>query len=629
MTTRVVEAGKIFLNDTLFTLQPGPNGVPGRVQVTDATQQHRFEQAVWNDARGGMGQSRIGPNGPFNVCEDTIWDIRGPGHLLPGGKTNETTPTLNTGGGSGVALVSELDGLLVSTAGVEIYSFVFGGGGWTNRLPDTSAAPVDIKNGNLGGTEYLVIAYTSGYAYADAIASWTNNSTPNCVNIEFHDYKLFGIDATGQCWFNTAINGTVENIAKINLSHGEVVTGLFKARTKSDNNAEIIYATTNKRLYGLNFGQNKFDEISDISLGDNNEVGHARPNEVFKGKIYLGAGRSIIEWDPVNLTIDYIGFDIGDGLPAGIDGRITCMAASTFELFVGLKAVKSGTDTAVVMGWNREQGWRRVWTDPDTTEVVDSLHFARVPTTAMGSTEGGDVEYLFIGTTSRVHHLLVNNSQTRSTNIDGWLSAFANADHPFKQHKFPTLSVPSVTTVALRLKVETLGHSSTVHTKVFVSFDGAAQTQMTAPEFTTDSTFDATDERIEGNGVTTFTFPSGENDRSGKEFRDIQIALEYSSTATTKGLDVPSVTLEYLVVEDIKESFEFVLDFREEASALPVEELRAAYVTAKAKKTLVELAFRDDTGNDRNYYVKIREAVGDEDTGYLEEGLVRVRAEAA
>lgn len=622
MTTRQVEEGKVFLNGNLFPIE-------GKVLVTDATQQHRFAQAVWNDARGGMGQSRIGPNGPFNVCEDTIWDIRGAGHLLPGGKTNETEPTLATGGGSGVALVSELDGLLVSTAGVEIYSFVFGGPGWTNRLPDTSAAPVDIKNGNLKGTEYLVIAYTSGYAYADVISSWTNNSTPNAVNIEFWDYKLWGIDATGQLWFNLTIGGTVENNAKINLSHGEVVTGLFKARTKGDNNAEILYATTNKRLYAHNFGQSKFTEITDFTLGDNNEVAHARPNAVFKGKIYLASGRSIVEWDPVNLTVNYIGFDIGDGLPAGIDGRITCMVASTFELFVGLKAVKSGTDTAVVMGWNREQGWRRVWTDPDTTEVVDSLHFARVPTTAMTSAEGGDVEYLWIGTTSRVHHLLVNNSQTRSPNIDGWLSASANADHPFKQHLAPTISVPGVTTVALRLKVETAGHSSSIHTKVFVSFDGAAQTQMTRPEFTTDSIFDATDERIEGNGITTFTFPSGEFDKSGTEFRDFQWALEYSSTVDTKGLDVLSVTLEYLVVEDIKESFEFVLDFREGASALPVEELRAAYVVVKALKTLAEFTFRDDTGNTRNYFIKIRAATGDEDTGYLEEGLVRVLAEVA
>ena len=80
-------------------------------------------------------------------------------------------------------------------------------------------------------------------------------------------------------------------------------------------------------------------------------------------------------------------------------------------------------------------------------------------------------------------------------------------------------------------------------------------------------------------------------------------------------------------MEKIKESAEFVLDFREEAAALPVEELRAAFITAKGLKALPEFTYRDDTGNNRNFFVKIREVEGDEDTGYLEEGLVRVLAE--
>ncbi|KKN75606.1 hypothetical protein LCGC14_0378440 [marine sediment metagenome] len=631
MTQRVVEEGRLFLNDTLFPLAPSDNGGPGKVRVTDATQQHQPFKIVWNDGSGGMGRHRIGPDGPFNVSFDTSWDGRfGPGHLIPSGFINETEPSLSTGGGSGIALVNELDGLLVSTAGVEIYSYADGGGGWTNRLPDTTAAPVDTRNGNLNGTEYLVIAWTSGYAYADAIATWTNHTPVNidgitrgCVNIEFHDYKLFGIDATGQCWFNETINGAVRDIAKINLSHGEVITGLFEARTKSDNNAEILYATTSKRLYALNFGQNKFDLITDISIGDNNEVAHERPYAVYKGKIYLASGRSIIEWDPVNLTIDFIGFDRGDGLPPGLDGRITCMASNTHELFVGTKAVKSGTDTAVVMAWN-SVGWRRLWTDPDTTEVVDSLHVARVPTTVMSADAGGDVEYLFIGTTSRVHHVLINNSQTRSPNIDGWLSGAGTSEFVFRQHILPIFSVPGETTIALRTLVEVAGASSTVGIKVYVDFDEAGQTQMTNPQFTTDSIFDATDDRIEGAGTVTFTFPTGADDKSGQQFRSIQIAVESDTQVTTKGADVLSISLEGLVVEEIKESFEFVLDFREGASALPVEELRAAYETAKAKKTLVELSFRDEGSNP---YVKIREVEGDEETGYLEEGLVRVRAE--
>jgi len=610
----------VFLNDTLFSLEPGPNGAPGKVRVTDATQQHAVRQIEWRTHQGGQGLNRIGPEGPFNRCSDTAFDTRYPGHLVSNGALVETNPTLASVPVSGTPLLGELDGLLVAAVGTAIHSYV-DGVAWTSR-GTVGGTPVDVKNGNLGGTEYLIYAYTSGYSYADAIGTWANK-TVNVVNVEFHDYKLFGIDATGQCWFNLTINGTVENIAKISLSHGEVVTGLFKARTKSDNNAEILYATTSQRLYALNFGQHKFDEITDIDIGENNELGHERPATTFKGKIYLASGRSIIEWDPVNLTVDYIGFDLDDGLPAGVDGRITAMVASTNELFVATKAVKSGTDVACIMAWNG-QGWRRVYTENDGTEVVDSIHVSRVPNTGIAI----GVEYLFIGTTDRVHFFLINNSQSRPNNINSYVGAlYGGSELAFNQHILPIYSDPSLTTVALRLAVQVLGASSTVGLKVQVEFEQAGQTQMTNPQFTTDSIFDETNDRVEAAGTVTFVFPTGANNKQGTEFTDIQIAVEGSATTDSKALDVLSILLDILEVEDIKESFEFTIDIRDEADGLPVEELRAKYVAIKALKTLFELTFRDDNGNTRNYWVKFVAAQGDEDTGFLEEGLVRVRAE--
>lgn len=623
MTQRVVNEHQVSLNGVRFN-------IIGKVRSSIASSyppaQRRFLTLKWENHQAGMGLNRIGPEGPFNRCWDTIWDTRFPGHLIPGGKANETEPSLSTGGGSGVSIVGELDGLLVSSSGTEIYSFVDGGGGWTQRDSVVPAAPTDVRNGNLGGTEYLTYGFgTGGYTYADAIATWADNTTTAAYNIEFWDDRIWQLANNGQLRFIRTINGTAATDARIFLSDGETVTGLFKARSKVNSEAFILYATTSRRLLAHDIGNRRFVEISDIQIGDNSEVEHERPSTVFQGRIYIASGRSITEYDPIIPSVRQMGFDLDDGLPAGIDGRITSMVSNANEMFVGTKAVKSGTDTAVVMGWDG-RGWRRVWTDPDATEVVDSLHVGRVPNTSMTAGEGGDVEYLWIGTTNRVHHVLINNSQTRSSNINGWVSAAGNAaDHPFRQHILPIFSDPEHKTIALRLKIRSAGHSSTVSTKVYVDFDQAGQTQMTNPEFTTDSTFDATNDQIEGNGTTTFTFPSGENNSAGIEFEDIQIALEFSSSAFTKGLDIYSIVLEYLAIEDDREAFEFEIDFNR--GPLSPAGMRAAFITAKKLVTLPEFTFRDDDGNDRNYFVKIIGGTGEELTGNEERGTLPVKVE--
>lgn len=624
MTTRVVGTHEISLNEVRFP-------IVGKVRSSIASSyppaQRRFSSIVWRDHGRGMGTNRVGPEGPFNTCWDTIWDIRNPGHLSPGGHINETNPSLSTGGGSGVSIVGELDGLLVSSSGTAIYSFVFGGGGWTQRDSSVPAAPVDVKNLNLDGTEYLVYAFgNGGFTYADAIATWADNTGTLAENVEVWDDRIWSLALDGRLRRMRTINGAAnsDKKARVFLSHGEVITGLFQARTKANNEAFILYATTSKRLLAHDLGYTRFVEITDVQLGDNNEVSHERPTTVFKGKIYLASGRSITEYDPLIPSVRQVGFDMDDGLPAGLDGRITAMVSNATEMFVGTKAVKSGTDTAVVMGWDG-RGWRRVWTDPDTTEVVDSLHVGRMPSTSMGATEGGDVEYLWIGTTSRVHHVLINNSQTRSANINGWISANVSGEHPFRQHILPIFSDPEHKTIALRLKIQTAGHSSTVSTKVYVDFDQAGQTQMTNPEFTTNSTFSAGNNQIEGNGTTTFTFPSGQNNSAGTEFKDIQIAVEYSSSTTTKGLDIYSITLEYLAIEEDREAFEFTLDFNH--GPLSPQGMRAAFITAKKLVALPEFTFRDDDGNDRNVFVKIIGGEGDEETGLDERGQLAVRVE--
>ena len=53
-------------------------------------------------------------------------------------------------------------------------------------------------------------------------------------------------------------------------------------------------------------------------------------------------------------------------------------------------------------------------------------------------------------------------------------------------------------------------------------------------------------------------------------------------------------------------------------------QLRAALVTATEQDELAEFTFRDDDGNDRNYYVDVVSATGLEQTGHDESGRSRI-----
>ena len=163
MTSRVVGIHEISLNGVRFPIVGKVRSSIANVYGTPPVS--RIE---WVDQRGGQGLHRItDKNDPnqMNRCFDTSWDIRHAGHLTLGGRQTASTDN----GVSGIPLIGELDGQLVVAFGTAINSWV--SNAWTSR-GTVGGTPTDIKNGNLGGTEYLVIAFgTGGYSYADAVAT--------------------------------------------------------------------------------------------------------------------------------------------------------------------------------------------------------------------------------------------------------------------------------------------------------------------------------------------------------------------------------------------------------------------------------------------------------------------------
>ena len=617
MTSRVTQANEVYLNTTRFQLAGQVTSsliseYPEKLITGDYGRDSHKNISVqtWNNQRGGMGVHRM-QIGQDDRCEFSQLDLRHQGHL-----THWATVNVTTGVPDAIPLISELDGVIVAAFDTDIRDL--SNLDWTTSRHTLAATPTDVRNGNVGGTEYLVFCYTTGYAYSSAIATWAT-STKDALNIEFWDGKLWGIDATGQLWYTLTMGSGEINDAQLLLENAEVVTGLLRGRAADGE--FILYAVTSKRLLAHDFQNRRFVQVEGIMLPDNNLTTHERSAITWRERIYLAAGRGLIEYDPVGRTIRPVGFDLDDGMPAGYDVKINCLAASVTELFAGCGPVSSN-DVNLVMAWDGH-GWAmHDLSGISSTTPIQSMH---VTTRANAQSLPGYRLYwgYEITDTYRVVSRVIPDGYGRLTNIDGF-----DFGSVIMAHHYPVFDAgqSDITKVALRLKMEVEGADATQEVQVYIDFDGTGTFTLLDDTYTNDSSFNATDDAIEAAGVTTFHFPSVANP-SGTEFRTAQIRFTSVPGGTDPPTDVISATLEYFKVLDPKWGFAFDLDLNGSYSDQSSAQQRAALVTAAELATLVEFTFRDDTGNTRNYYVNVRQVTGMEETGHNERGIVHVRLE--
>ena len=136
----------------------------------------------------------------------------------------------------------------------------------------------------------------------------------------------------------------------------------------------------------------------------------------------------------------------------------------------------------------------------------------------------------------------------------------------------------------------------------------------------TDSTFDATDDRIEGNGVTTFTFVTEANP-VGTVFRAIRFRVDLLTGTSTESPDVISMELKFLKVRDAKFTFEFDLDLSISFNNRSPRQQRTALEAAATSTVLVPFTHRDDANT---FYVDVELPFGTEYSGHDERGQIRV-----
>jgi len=646
MTQRVIQDNEISLNSVRYPLAEPVKTVlasiyPNKVVLGDTTKdsQLRASVAAWGDFRGGIGAEEVvSIEEPLNRAWWSTLNLRNQGHLVMAPLTEDATTNFDTLMGILVEFGDSIYGTANDGSSTSVHKFLDGTDNWGSSLQQLDANATDAMSISLGGTNYMVIATTSSYWHTSDASSFTQDTTNTKYLAEWDD-RLWGIDADGQLWWAHTIGTEVED-AKLSLGGGaDEVADLFVARNASGE--PILYAATRTGLWAHDAENSRFIQ-TELALPFHPQAGEGCVR--WRDSIYYPAGLGIYRYTigSGGVVISAMGPDRDDGVPTTYRGFITGLIATHNDLLamvdgsappaelpglwggygqLGDSPASGGTGYSSLLAWN-EQGWETKWTSSVTDN--NQMRAGIVANAYAGTGAKKSTKYRVYWAENTTLHwqqlpVAVENPRQRIT------FEYAAAG----EHQTPWFSAgqAEVEKLALRLKVEVEGASSSEYVKCSYGLDGVdgTWTPFTASDTNdAETTFDADNDWIDDNGITTFLF-GGTSTPTGTAFRSIRFKLELVRGATPgNSPDVRSITLEYRKKLAAKWGHSVVIDLQQPYGGRSVQELRAALVTAAESSSLVEFTFRDDASSERNYYVDVSAVEGLEYTGHNEEGTTNL-----
>ena len=653
MTQRVIQADEISLNSVRYPIEGPVQTVlasiyPSKVVLGDTTKdsQLRASVAAWTDFRGGIGAEEIvSVEDPLNRAWWSTLNLRNQGHLVMAPLTEDATEDFATVMGVLVEFKDAIYGTANNGYLTYLYKFNDGANDWGSNLQTLDADATDALAISLGGTDYMVIAtagtgssgsFESSYWYSSDASSFTKDTTDAKYLAEWDD-RLWGIDTSGQLWWAHTI-GTEINDAKLPLGGGsDEVADLFVA--PSGTGEPILYAATRTGLWAHDADNSRFVQ-TELRLPFHPQAGEGCVR--WRDSIYYPAGLGVYRYTPSASTafVTAMGPDRDDGVPTAYRGFITGLIPTHNDLLamvdgsappaelpavwggygqLGDSPAIDGTGYSSLLAWN-EQGWEAKWTSSVTDN--NKMRAGIVANAYAGTGAKKSTKYrVYWGENETLHWqqlpVAVENPRQRNT-----FEYAASGEH---QTPWFSANQSEVEKLALRLKVEVENASSTETVKCYYGVDGddSTWTQFT-DSHTGDGTFDASDDRIEGNGITTFSF-GGVSTPTGTAFRSIRFKLELTRGSTTANSpDVRSITLEFRKKLPAKWGHSVTVDLQQPYGGRSTNELRSALVAAAESSSLVEFTFRDDGSNERNYYVDVSAVEGLEFTGHNESGTTKI-----
>ena len=643
MANKVVQQNEIYLGGTYYPLSRPVQSVlasiyPAKVVIGDTTKDSNIRSSIisWSDWRGGIGVERM--QGPADV--DKAWystcNLRHRHHLVLPAKSTATASTdADDASITGIiSFIQDLGSVLYAGWATAPYYYSEASDKWTRVTSSSSAysfpsTPSDSITIRMGGTDYIVVAHTTGYSYFSS-ATTVADKTTDAKYLASWDDRLWGIDKSGQLWYTLTIDGTPVNDAKLPVQDS-FVTDLFVGRDATGE--QILYAATKVGLYAHDVANARFVETQfQLPFHDFNGIGSVR----WRDAIYNPSGLGIYKYinGNNNAVVTVMGPDRDDGLPSTYRGTVKQLVGTHTELLAAIDATTSpgavsstsipwmygatagmnahsspviaaGSGQSSIIAWN-DTGWETKWVagSGNTGKAINDMLV----------TNAGKGDYrLWWGFDGKVYHQLIPFDVTNPSQ----LSATDGTDYQYETegfHETPWFDAQQsdVDKLALKLKVEVQDAGS--DETVAVTY---------ATNYTESYTSMGT---ISSDGTTTYTFGSS----LGTGFRSIKfkltLARESGTTAAImkKSPDVVSLALEYRKKLDAKYGHSVEVSLNKTYKGKTPKQLRSALVSAIESNTLNEFTFRDDAGGTRNYYVDVTSATGVEYTGYDERGSSRI-----
>ena len=597
---------------------------PAKVVIGDTTRdsQQRASVVAWSDWRGGVGIERM--EGAVDV--DRAWwstcQLRYKQHLVLPHLATQTAAS----GKSGVfdiGIIGEYNSVIYASYGFDVYSYSNVADSWTDTSHDLGAAATDALNFNIAGTEYLAIAYTTGYSYYNG-SSWATDTTYATKYMSFWDDRLWGISAAGQLWYALA-PGTEVSDALIPLG-SDSVTDLFVGRNAQGE--PNLFAMTTEGLWAHDSANAKWI-ATELELPRHPDNG--RGTTRWRDAVYIPSGLGIYKYTngANSAVVSIVGPDRDHGIPSNKRGTVRQLMGTHNELLALVDATASQTISSIfdggamgshhgggelnptsvvspdvgfshIMGWN-ETGWEVKWLSGSSVKAVNYAHVSNAY----------DKYRLWWAIDERVYHLTLPKDIINPSEISDFDYAASGT------HETPWFSADQVDIdkLALELRVETASCTSTETVEVYYRLDYSDSTTYQTTQMET---------AITSNGVTTYKFPNNTTP-TGTSFRSIKFVLDLvRGSTTTNSPDVISTTFIFRKKLPAKWGHSVEVDLNNDYAGNNAMQLRSNLVSAIESTSLVEFTFRSDSGGTRNYYVDVVSATGMEFTGMDERGTSRI-----